>query len=115
MNIIAKNQIIDQKTIDLNGQGKIQGKPMKQEMKQIYETYTKAALNEVQKIRSDMIIQAFKRKAEFESKQQSPNQSLTQDNSPRRVKKNVPEDTPTNINLLERAKKKLSELDLSAE
>ena len=41
---------------------------MKQEMKQIYETYTKAALNEVQKIRSDMILQAFKRKAEFESK-----------------------------------------------
>jgi len=33
-------------------------------MKQIYQTYSKEALNEVSKIKNDMLIQAFKKKIE---------------------------------------------------
>jgi len=47
VNIIANNRITS-----FDGQGK----PLKKEMKQIYQAYTAEALSEVQKVRNDMLL-----------------------------------------------------------
>lgn len=54
MNVIAKNQIIDQKAFELGDPN--EKKSIKQEMKHIYEKFSKEALNDVQKIKSDLIL-----------------------------------------------------------
>ena len=63
MNVISKNYLIDQKNHELSNDV-YKGKSIQQEMKQIYHTYSKEALNEVSKIKNDMLIQAFKKKIE---------------------------------------------------
>ncbi|CDW87513.1 UNKNOWN [Stylonychia lemnae] len=107
MNVIHKNQLIDQKNYELSND-QFKGKSIQQEMSQIYQTYSKEALGEVSKIKNDMLIQAFKKKIEkdIEKSSKQSGQSRRKNNVTIATKDPYSfEDTPANINLIQRAQK----------
>ena len=121
MNVINDNQIVDLKRIpeSVLAEQRLKGKNMDEVLSSIYQGFTKDALGDVQKIRSDMLLQSFKKKLDKDMKESVSNRgksssqvkdsqksnvgSLNELNKNFNSNKSENEDTTSNINLIERA------------